>query len=115
MRELLHEARYSLQANAKTREGRQHPDRDAQFQYLNEHVKHFLEQGWPVVSVDAKKKELVGQFRNGGREWQPEGQPEEVEVYDFAKKDQGKVIPYGIYDQTVNTGWVSVGVDHDTA
>ena len=106
---------YSLQSNRKTIEGKGHPDRDAQFQYINRRVKAFQRQGQPVVSVDAKKKELVGQFRNGGREWQPEGQPEEVEVYDFAKKDLGKVIPYGVYDQTTDTGWVSVGVDHDTA
>jgi hypothetical protein len=112
---LLHALDYSLQSNRKTIEGKSHPDRDAQFQYINRRVKAFPRQGQPVVSVDTKKKDLVGQFRNGGREWQPEGQPEEVEVYDFAKKDLGKVIPYGIYDQTANTGWVSVGVDHDTA
>ena len=112
---LLHALDYSLQSNRKTIEGKSHPDRDAQFQYINRRVKAFQRQGQPVVSVDTKKKELVGQFRNGGREWQPEGQPEEAEVYDFVKKDLGKVIPYGIYDQTVNTGWVSVGVDHDTA
>jgi hypothetical protein len=112
---LLHVLDYSLQSNRKTIEGKSHPDRDAQFQYINRRVKAFQRQGQPVVSVDAKKKELVGQFRNGGREWQPKGQPEEVEVYDFAKKDQGKIIPYGIYDQTIDTGWVSVGVDHDTA
>jgi hypothetical protein len=112
---LLHALDYSLQSNRKTIEGKSHPDRDAQFQYINRRVKAFPRPGQPVVSVDTKKKELVGQFRNGGREWQPEGQPEEVEVYDFAKKDPGKVIPYGIYDQTANTGWVSVGVDHDTA
>ena len=112
---LLHGLDYSLQSNRKTLEGKDHPDRDAQFQYINRRAKAFQRQGQPVVSVDAKKKELVGQFRNGGREWQPEGQPEEVEVYDFAKKDLGKVIPYGVYDQTTNTGWVSVGIDHDTA
>jgi transposase len=112
---LLHVLGYSLQSNRKTIEGKSHPDRDAQFQYINRRVKAFQRQGQPVVSVDAKKKELVGQFRNGGREWQPQGQPEEVEVYDFAKKDQGKIIPYGISDQTIDTGWVSVGVDHDTA
>jgi hypothetical protein len=112
---LLHVLDYSLQSNRKTIEGKGHPDRDAQFQYINRRVKAFQRQGQPVVSVDTKKKELVGQFRNGGREWQPEGQPEDVEVYDFAKKDLGKVIPYGIYDQTIDTGWVSVGVDHDTA
>src|SRR4051812_20380603 len=98
---LLHVLDYSLQSNRKTIEGKGHPDRDAQFQHINRRVRAFQRQGQPVVSVDAKKKELVGQFRNGGREWQPKGQPEEVEVYDFAKKDQGKVIPYGIYDQTI--------------
>ena len=112
---LLHSLDYSLQSNRKTIEGKGHPDRDAQFQYINRQVKAFQRQGQPVVSVDTKKKELVGQFRNGGREWQPEGQPEEVEVYDFVKEDLGKAIPYGIYDQTTNTGWVSVGIDHDTA
>jgi transposase len=112
---LLHDLGYSLQANRKTIEGKGHPDRDAQFQYINRRVKASQRQGQPVVSVDAKKKELVGQFRNGGREWQPGGQPEEVDIYDFAKEDLGKVIPYGIYDQTANAGWVSVGVDHDTA
>jgi transposase len=112
---LLHDLGYSLQSNRKTIEGKGHPDRDAQFQYINRRVKTFQRQGQPVVSVDAKKKELVGQFRNGGREWQPEGRPEEVEVYDFVKKDLGKAIPYGVYDQTTDSGWVSVGVDHDTA
>jgi hypothetical protein len=112
---LLHVLGYSLQSNRKTIEGKGHPDRDAQFQYINRRVQAFQRQGQPVVSVDTKKKELVGQFRNGGREWRPKGQPEGVEVYDFAKKDQGKVIPYGIDDQTIDTGWVSVGVDHDTA
>jgi transposase len=112
---LLHDLGYSLQSNRKTIEGKGHPDRDAQFQYINRRVKAFQRRGQPVVSVDAKKKELVGQFRNGGREWQPKGQPEEVEIYDFAKKDLGKALPYGVYDQTANTGWVSVGVDHDTA
>jgi hypothetical protein len=112
---LLNALGYSLQSNRKAIEGRGHPDRDAQFQYINRRVKAFQRQGHPVVSVDAKKKELVGQFRNGGREWQPKGQPEEVDVYDFVKKDLGKAIPYGVYDQTTNSGWVSVGVDHDTA
>jgi hypothetical protein len=115
VRELLHEARYSLQANAKTREGSRHPDRDAQFQYLNEQVKRFLAQGWPVVSVDTKKKELVGTFKNGGREWQPQGEPEQVNVHDFADPALGKAIPYGIYDVGRNVGWVTVGQDHDTA
>jgi hypothetical protein len=112
---LLHDLGYSLQANRKTIEGKGHPDRDAQFQHINRRVKAFQRRGQPVVSVDAKEEELVGRFRNGGREWQPEGQPEPVEVYDFAKKDLGKALPYGVYDPTANTGWVSVGIDHDTA
>ena len=112
---LLHDLGYSLQSNRKTIEGKGHPDRDAQFQYINRRVKAFQRQGQPVVSVDTKKKELVGQFRNGGREWQPKGQPEEVKVHDFIDKELGKAIPYGIYDLAADTGWVSVGVDHDTA
>ncbi len=115
VRTLLHEAHYSLQANAKTREGRHHTDRDAQFQYLNERVKQFVAQDWPVVSVDAKKKELVGTFKNGGREWQPKGEPEQVNVHDFPDPEVGKAIPYGIYDVGRNAGWVTVGQDHDTA
>ncbi len=113
--ELLDQAGYSLQAPAKTVEGRQHPDRDAQFRYLNEQVKAFLGAGQPVVSVDAKKKELVGAFKNGGREWQPKGQPERVNVHDFPDPRLGKAIPYGIYDIGRTTGWVNVGQDHDTA
>jgi hypothetical protein len=113
--ELLAQAGYSLQAPTKTLEGRQHPDRDAQFRYLNEQVKAFLGAGQPVVSVDAKKKELVGAFQNGGREWQPTGQPERVNVHDFPDPRLGKAIPYGIYDIGRNTGWVTVGQDHDTA
>src|SRR5919109_593815 len=112
---LLDQAGYSLQAPAKRLEGAQHPDRDAQFRYLNEQVKAFLAAGQPVVSVDAKKKELVGRFKNGGREWQPRGQPEAVNVYDFPDRHLGKAIPYGIYDIGRNAGWVSVGRDHDTA
>ncbi len=112
---LLHDLGYSLQSNRKTLEGRAHPDRDAQFQYINRRAKTFQKQGQPVVSVDTKKKELIGQFRNGGREWQPQGQPEEVQGHDFPDKALGKVIPYGVYDEATNTGWVSVGVDHDTA
>jgi DNA-binding phage protein len=112
---LLHDLGYSLQSNRKTLEGSAHPDRDAQFQYINRRAKTFQKQGQPVVSVDTKKKELVGQFRNGGCEWSPLGQPEEVEVHDFPSKTLGKVIPYGVYDEATNTGWVSVGVDHDTA
>ena len=112
---LLRAAGYSLQANAKRLEGAHHPDRDAQFRYLNDLAKSFLAEGLPVVSVDTKKKELVGQFRNGGREWQPQGEPEAVNVHDFIDKEQGKAIPYGIYDVGRNLGWVNVGCDHDTA
>jgi transposase len=112
---LLTELGYSLQALRKTREGGTHPDRDAQFGYINEQTLAFQAQGAPVVSVDAKKKELVGDFKNGGREWQPQGEPERVRVYDFVDKARGKAIPYGVYEVTTNTGWVSVGVDHDTA
>jgi len=106
---------YSLQGNRKTKEGTSHPDRNAQFAYLNARVRAFQKRGYPVVSVDTKKKELVGDFKNGGRAWRPQGQPELVRVYDFADKDLGKAIPYGVYDQTANMGWVNVGVDHDTA
>src|SRR5262249_6995409 len=112
---LLHDLGYSLQSNRKAIEGRQHPDRDAQFQYINRRAEAFQRQGQPVVSVDTKKKELVGRYRNGGREWQPKGEPEEVKVHDFIDKGSGKAIPYGVYDMAANTGWVSVGVDHDTA
>ncbi len=111
---LLHESGYSLQATRKTREGGTHPDRDAQFRYLTELVKAHLAGGDPVVSVDTKKKELVGEYKNGGREWRPKGQPEEVEVYDFVGA-AGKAIPYGVYDVAANAAWVSVGRDHDTA
>ncbi len=112
---LLDQAGYSLQAAAKTLEGNQHPDRDAQFHYLNDQVKAFLAASQPVVSVDAKKKELVGAFKNGGREWQPQGRPEPVNVHDFPDKQVGKAIPYGVYDAGRNAGWVTVGRDHDTA
>jgi hypothetical protein len=112
---LLHDLGFSLQAPAKRLEGTQHPDRDGQFSYLNQQVKAFLAQGSPVVSVDAKKKELVGPFKNGGREWQPKGEPESVRVHDFLDRELGKAIPYGIYDVGQNTGWVTVGTDHDTA
>ncbi len=113
--DLLRAAGYSLQAPRKTLEGGQHPDRDAQFRYLNDQITTFLEQQLPVVSVDTKKKELVGAFKNGGREWQPSGQPEPVKVHDFPDPAVGKAIPYGIYDVGRNTGWVTVGQDHDTA
>ena len=112
---LLHDLGYSLQSNRKTIAGRAHPDRVGHFLYINRRAKPFQRQGQPVVSVDTKKKELVGQFRNGGREWHPQGQPEEVNVHDFPSDALGKVIPYGVYDEATNTGWVSVGVDHDTA
>jgi hypothetical protein len=112
---LLHDLGYRLQSNRKTLEGGHHPDRDAQFQYIHRRAKVFQKQGQPVISVDTKKKELVGQYRNGGQEWQLQGQPEEVNVYDFPDKELGKIIPYGVYDEATNTGWVSVGVDHDTA
>jgi hypothetical protein len=112
---LLRGAGYSLQANAKTREGAGHPDRDDQFRYINERVLSFQRRGQPAISVDTKKKELVGDFKNGGREWQPKGQPQEVRVHDFLDKTKGKAIPYGVYDLFNNQGWVSVGIDHDTA
>jgi Rhodopirellula transposase DDE domain len=115
VRRLLLEAGYSLQANVKTAEGGEHPDRDAQFGYLNAQAKDHQAVGCPVISVDAKKKELVGEFKNAGREWRPTGQPEQVNVYDFIDKQLGKVTPYGVYDLAANTGWVSVGTDHDTA
>jgi DDE family transposase len=106
---------FSLQANAKVTEGRQHADRDAQFGYLNTQVIEHLVAGAPVLSVDTKKKELVGQFHNGGREYQPTGSPVRVSVHDFPDKELGKAIPYGIYDVAAHTGWVSVGADHDTS
>ncbi|WZP01058.1 ISAzo13 family transposase [Isosphaeraceae bacterium EP7] len=112
---LLHASRYCLQSNRKTIEGGDHPDRDSQFQHINRRVKAYQKQGQPVVSVDARKKELIGRFGNGGREWQPSGEPEAVNIYDFIDKEPGKAIPYGVYDQTTNTGWVGVGIDHDTA
>jgi hypothetical protein len=112
---LLHQAGYSLQANRKTREGTSHPDRDGQFQYINDQVRRFLDGGQPAISVDTKKKELVGDFKNGGREWQLRGRPEEVRVHDFRDRELGKAIPYGVYDILNDQGWVSVGIDHDTA
>jgi hypothetical protein len=113
--QLLKAAEYSLQANRKTREGKDHPDRDAQFQYIHDQVIRVRRRGQPAVSVDTKKKELVGDFKNGGREWQPEGQPDLVQVHDFPDPRLGKAIPYGVYDLTSNEGWVSVGINHDTA
>ena len=112
---LLHDLHYSLQANRKTKEGRSHPDRDAQFEHINTQVRAFQTRGQPVVSVDAKKKELIGDFKNAGREWHPQGQPVKGRRKDFIDKQLGKGIPYGVYDITANNGWVSVGIDHDTA
>src|SRR5207245_1436579 len=112
---LLNEAGYSLQANRKTTEGDSHPDRDAQFGYINTQVTTALAEQQPVISVDTKKKELVGDFRNNGREYRPQGNPEEVRVHDFLIKEFGRAVPYGVYDLAANSGWVSVGVDHDTA
>jgi hypothetical protein len=112
---LLHEAGYSLQADHKTREGGSHPDRDAQFRYIDRMVRGRLRQERPAVSVDTRKKELVGDFKNNGREWHPEGRPPEVRVHDFQDKALGKVIPYGVCDIPNDQGWVSVGTDHDTA
>jgi hypothetical protein len=112
---LLNATDYSLQANRKTREGASHPDRDAQFRYLNEGVRQWHRSRQPVISVDTKKKELVGDFKNGGRAWRPRGQPTAVRVHDFLDPTLGKAIPYGVYDLANNQGWVSVGIDHDTA
>lgn len=113
--DLLHDMGYSLQANAKTIEGTQHPDRNAQFEHISARTKAFQRRNQPVISVDTKKKELVGNFKNNGREWQPQGAPQKTNVHDFQDKDLGKVIPYGVYDVANNSGWVSVGIDHDTA
>jgi hypothetical protein len=113
--ELLQAAGYSLQANRKTREGGTHPDRDAQFAHIAATSADYLASGAPVISVDAKKKELVGDFKNAGREWRPKGQPEEVRVHDFVIPELGRVTPYGVYDLAANAGWVRVGIDHDTA
>ena len=112
---LLKQQGYRLQHTVKTLEGAQHPDRDAQFRYLNEQAKVHLAAGQPVVSVDAKKKELVGRFADGGAEWQPTGEPDRVTVHDFPDPTLGKAIPYGVYDVGANRGWVGVGTDHDTA
>ena len=112
---LLAASGYSLQANRKTREGRSHPDRDAQFRHIAGRVAAARRAGQPAVSVDTKEKELVGEFKNGGREWHPRGQPPEVNTHDFPSHAVGRAIPYGVYDLASNDGWVSVGVDHDTA
>jgi hypothetical protein len=113
--EILHEQRYSLQGNRKTEEGTSHPDRDAQFRYIASETGAALAGGEPVISVDAKKKELVGNLKNPGRTWRPQGQPEEVLVHDLVGPKQGRAIPYGVYDLARNQGWVRVGIDHDTA
>ena len=113
--QMLHHLGYSLQAPAKTLEGKQHPDRDAQFRYINATSGSYIATGQPVISVDTKKKELVGQYANGGREWQPAGDPERVNVHDFPDPGVGKAIPYGVYDVGWDLGWVNVGCDHDTA
>ena len=112
---LLHELDYSLQGTRKVQEGKSHPDRDAQFAYINAQAEAFQAAGQPVISVDTKKKELVGPFANRGQEWQAGGCPEEVRVHDFPDRDRGKAHPYGVYDLAANEGWVSVGTDHDTA
>lgn len=112
---LLKGSGYRLQANAKVVEGRQHPDRDAQFEYVNQAATAFLAAGDPVISIDTKKRELVGNFKNNGREWEPVGQPTEVDVHDFPGDAVGVALPYGVYDMAANTGWVNVGTDHDTA
>lgn len=112
---LLEQLGYSLQANRKTEEGKQHPDRDAQFNYINQTVLRFQRRGQPVISVDAKQRELLGNFKKKGREWQPIGCPERTRVHDFKDEELGVAIPYGVYDLTCNKGWVSVGVDHNTA
>ncbi len=112
---LLKQNGYSLQANRKTREGSSHADRNDQFEYINRQVRAFHRRNQPVISVDTKKKELVGEFKNPGEEWQPKGQPETVNVHDFPDPKLGKAIPYGVYDLASNEGWVSVGIDHDTA
>ncbi len=115
VRRLLHEMGYSLQANAKTTEGGQHPDRDAQFAYLADQAQSHMDDSNPVISVDTKKKELVGDYKNGGREWSPAGEPVKVKVHDFIDPKLGKANPYGVYDIAADTGWVGVGTDHDTA
>jgi len=113
--ELLKSQKFSLQANSKTREGSSHPDRDAQFVHINASVSRALADQQPVISVDTKKKELVGDFKNAGREWRPQGDPEAVRVHDFLIKELGRAVPYGVYDLAANAGWVSVGINHDTA
>jgi transposase len=115
MAEMLHDLGYSLQANRKTLEGSSHPDRDAQFEHINCQAQEYLAKSDPVISVDTKKKELVGEFKNGGREWHRQGMAVKVKVHDFPEPELGRAIPYGVYDLAANSAWVSVGVDHDTA
>ena len=112
---LLVDMGYSLQSNRKTEEGTDHPDRNAQFEHINRKVRSFQRRGQPVVSMDTKKKEIVGNFKNSGREWEPARRPRRVQSKDFPDKELGKVAPYGVYDLTADEGWVSVGIDHDTA
>jgi hypothetical protein len=113
--DLLRAEGFSLQGNAKTIEGQRHPDRDAQFRYINEQVKAHQDTADPVISVDTKKKELVGEFKNAGRDWRPKGEPAATRTHDFPGDGAGKAVPYGVYDLAANAGWVSVGTDHDTA
>ena len=110
-RRIVEAQKFSLQANRKTKEGADNPDRDAQFRFINEAVETALAENQPVISVDTKKKELVGDFKNAGREWRPQGDPEEVRVHDFLIAELGRAVPYGIYDLAANTGWVNVGID----
>lgn len=113
--EMLHDMGYSLQANRKVLEGSSHPDRDAQFEHINRQAQEYFETCDPVISVDTKKKELVGEFKNGGREWRPQGMAEKVKVHDFMEPELGRAVPYGVYDLATNSGWVSVGIDNDTS
>jgi len=115
VRRMLKRAGYSLQSNRKSVEGKQHPDRNGQFEYIHNRVRLAIRRKQPVISVDTKKKELIGQYKNAGREWRPKGKPQRVDVHDFPDKEMGKVIPYGVYDLAANKGWVNVGIDHDTA
>jgi hypothetical protein len=112
---ILHELEYSLQANRKTSEGKDHPDRNEQFEYINQQVKSFLKSGLPVISVDTKKKELIGNYKNNGKEWEPKGQHRKVMGHDFPDPELPKAVPYGVYDIGENVGWVNVGIDADTA
>ena len=112
---ILHDEGFNLKGNKKTREGKSHPDRNEQFQHINDTAIAFMESNDPVISVDAKKKELIGNFKNSGKEWMPPGEVNEVNVYDFLSNAEGKAIPYGVYDIRANEGWVNIGIDHDTA